>query len=89
MARVTEEDLARLEQDVAKAKAALDVKAARVRRAQQQQRAEHERALLQLLKAVGLTAYAVDTLRAPLTTLAQQMQAAQEHGRLQAGESPT
>jgi hypothetical protein len=77
MARVTPTDLARLEQEAAKAKATFEVKAARVRRAQQQQRAEHDRAILQLLKSLGLTAYAVDTLRAPLTTLAHQLQAAQ------------
>ena len=80
MARVTPEDLARLEEEAAKAKAAFERKAARVRRAQQQQRAAHERAILQLLKSLGLTAYAVDTLRAPLTTLAHQLQAAQAAG---------
>ncbi len=77
MARVTSQDLAKLEEQAAKAKAAFEAKAARVRRAQQQQRVAHERALLRLLKSVGLTAYAVDTLRAPLTALAQQLHDAQ------------
>src|SRR6266571_2443989 len=58
MARVTSQDLAKLEEQAAKAKAAFEAKAARVRRAQQQQRVAHERALLRLLKSVGLTAYA-------------------------------
>jgi hypothetical protein len=88
MARVTPTDLARLEQEAAAAKARLKVKEARVRRAQEHQRMQHEQALLTLLKSLGLTAYPVETLRGPLATVAQQMQAAQEHGRLQAGESP-
>jgi hypothetical protein len=84
MARVTPADLARLEEEAAKAKAAYEAKAARVRRAQQHQRMEHERAILQLLKSLGLTAYDVETLRAPLTALAQQLQAAQAAETFQA-----
>ena len=78
MARITPADLARLEEEAAKAKAAFALKAARVRRAQQQQQAEHDRAILHLLKSLGLTAYDVETLRAPMTALAQQLHDAQE-----------
>jgi hypothetical protein len=74
MARVTPTDLARLEQEAAKAKATFAVKAARVRRAQQQQRVDHERAILQLVKSLGLTAYDIETLRGPLTALARALQ---------------
>src|SRR5438105_10413529 len=75
MARIASQDLAKLEEQAAKAKAAFEAKAARVRRAQQQQRVAHERALLRLLKSLGLTAYDVETLREPFTTLARALQA--------------
>jgi hypothetical protein len=74
MARVTPEDLARLEEEAAKAKAAFERKAARVRRARQEDRAAHERTILHLLKSLGLIAYDVETLRAPMTALAQHLQ---------------
>ncbi len=77
MAKVTQNDVTKLEAQAAKAKAAYAVKAAKVRRAHQRQQADHARAMLRLLQSLGLLAYDVETLRVPLTILARELQASE------------
>jgi hypothetical protein len=67
--------VAELEASAQKAQAVLRRRNARVRQAKRAQQAQRHQAVLALLDEVGLLAYDLTTLRAPLAHLAAQMRA--------------